>query len=183
METSINVKISFISFKSEREPIWNGIYSFSLMASIGWYLDIFCKLWIIPWVLILWELWWHFLWQFRRSLPFSFPLQPSGHCARCCCSIKQGNSQDSSNATKKDHGGKSKIPKIYFGTRTHKQIAQITKELRRTAYSRVPMTILSSRDHTCVHPEVVGNFNRNEKCMELLDGKNVSKVTLFLRKK
>ncbi|XP_023372406.1 Fanconi anemia group J protein [Otolemur garnettii] len=97
--------------------------------------------------------------------------QPPGHCSKCC-STKQGNSQESSNTTKKDHGGKFKIPKIYFGTRTHKQIAQITKELRRTAYSGVPMTILSSRDHTCVHPEVVGNFNRNEKCMELLDGKN-----------
>ncbi|CAK6438056.1 unnamed protein product [Pipistrellus nathusii] len=107
----------------------------------------------------------------RKINSFS-PQNPSGHCSRCCCSTKQGNSQDSSNATKKDHGGKSKIPKIYFGTRTHKQIAQITRELRRTAYSRVPMTILSSRDHTCVHPEVVGNFNRNEKCMELLDGKN-----------
>ncbi|XP_037665542.1 LOW QUALITY PROTEIN: Fanconi anemia group J protein [Choloepus didactylus] len=97
---------------------------------------------------------------------------PPGHCSRCCCSTKQGNSQDSSNTVKKDNGGNSKIPKIYFGTRTHKQIAQITKELRRTAYSGVPMTILSSRDHTCVHPEVVGNFNRNEKCMEFLDGKN-----------
>ncbi|XP_030896805.1 Fanconi anemia group J protein [Leptonychotes weddellii] len=100
------------------------------------------------------------------------PQNPPGHCSRCCCSTKQGGSQDSSNTTKKDHGGKSKIPKIYFGTRTHKQIAQITRELRRTAYSGVPMTILSSRDHTCVHPEVVGNFNRKEKCMELLDGKN-----------
>ncbi|XP_062969252.1 Fanconi anemia group J protein [Cynocephalus volans] len=100
-----------------------------------------------------------------------FPQNPPGHCSRCC-STKQGNSQESSNTTKKDHGGKSKIPKIYFGTRTHKQIAQITRELRRTAYSGVPMTILSSRDHTCVHPEVVGNFNRNEKCMELLDGRN-----------
>ncbi|KAB0364084.1 hypothetical protein FD754_008240, partial [Muntiacus muntjak] len=96
---------------------------------------------------------------------------PPGHCCRCC-STKQGNSEESSNTTKKDHGGKSKIPKIYFGTRTHKQIAQITRELQRTAYAGVPMTILSSRDHTCVHPEVIGNFNRNEKCMELLDGKN-----------
>ncbi|XP_036926063.1 Fanconi anemia group J protein [Sturnira hondurensis] len=106
-----------------------------------------------------------------RKINFS-PQNQSGHCSRCSCSTKQGNSQDSSNAIKKDHGGKSKVPKIYFGTRTHKQIAQITRELRRTAYSGVPMTILSSRDHTCVHPEVVGNFNRNEKCMELLDGKN-----------
>ncbi|XP_026635916.1 Fanconi anemia group J protein [Microtus ochrogaster] len=92
-----------------------------------------------------------------------------GQCCKCCCSTKQGNSEDT---IKKDHGGQSKRPKIYFGTRTHKQIAQITRELRKTAYSGVPMTILSSRDHTCVHPEVVGNFNRNEKCMELLDGKH-----------
>ncbi|XP_006983290.1 Fanconi anemia group J protein [Peromyscus maniculatus bairdii] len=94
-----------------------------------------------------------------------------GLCSRCCCSTKQGHSEDSANTLKKDHGGQSKRPKIYFGTRTHKQIAQITRELRKTAYSGVPMTVLSSRDHTCVHPEVVGNFNRNEKCMELLDGK------------
>lgn len=126
---------------------------------------------------------WGLITFFYGSLDISyhfFPfLQPPGHCSRCCCSTKQGNSQESSNTIKKDHAGKSKIPKIYFGTRTHKQIAQITRELRRTAYSRVPMTILSSRDHTCVHPEVVGNFNRNEKCMELLDGRNVSKVILF----
>lgn len=102
----------------------------------------------------------------------SSPQNAPGHCSKCCCSAKQGNSQDSSNTIKKDHGGKSKIPKIYFGTRTHKQIAQITRELRRTAYAGVPMTILSSRDHTCIHPEAVGNFNRNDKCMELLDGKN-----------
>ncbi|XP_017806152.2 Fanconi anemia group J protein isoform X4 [Papio anubis] len=108
----------------------------------------------------------------KWSPPGLFIVKPPGHCSRCCCSTKQGNSQESSNTIKKDHAGKSKIPKIYFGTRTHKQIAQITRELRRTAYSRVPMTILSSRDHTCVHPEVVGNFNRNEKCMELLDGRN-----------
>ncbi|XP_037598373.1 Fanconi anemia group J protein [Cebus imitator] len=108
----------------------------------------------------------------KRIRPLETAQQPPGHCSRCCCSTKQGNSQESLNTIKKDHMGKSKIPKIYFGTRTHKQIAQITRELRRTAYSGVPMTILSSRDHTCVHPEVVGNFNRNEKCMELLDGKN-----------
>uniref|UniRef100_A0A8C6W417 DNA 5'-3' helicase n=1 Tax=Nannospalax galili TaxID=1026970 RepID=A0A8C6W417_NANGA len=100
------------------------------------------------------------------------PQNPPGPCSWCCCSTKQGNGQESSNTIKKDHAGQSKRPKIYFGTRTHKQIAQITRELRKTMYSGVPMTILSSRDHTCVHPEVVGNFNRNEKCMELLDMKH-----------
>ncbi|XP_020847477.1 Fanconi anemia group J protein isoform X1 [Phascolarctos cinereus] len=102
----------------------------------------------------------------------SSPQKLPGPCTRCSCSIKSGKSQDDDNITKKEHGGKCKTPKIFFGTRTHKQIAQITRELRRTAYSGVRMTILSSRDHTCVHPEVIGNFNRNEKCMELMDGKN-----------
>ncbi|XP_036612018.1 Fanconi anemia group J protein [Trichosurus vulpecula] len=102
----------------------------------------------------------------------SSPQKPPGPCTQCSCSIKSEKSQDDDNITKKEQGGKCKTPKIFFGTRTHKQIAQITRELRRTAYSGVRMTILSSRDHTCVHPEVIGNFNRNEKCMELMDGKN-----------
>ncbi|XP_027282177.1 Fanconi anemia group J protein isoform X2 [Cricetulus griseus] len=107
----------------------------------------------------------------KRIRPLETAQQLDGLCSRCCCSTKQGNSEESANTVKKDHGGQSKRPKIYFGTRTHKQIAQITRELQKTAYSGVPMTILSSRDHTCVHPEVMGNFNRNEKCMELLDVK------------
>lgn len=113
------------------------------------------------------------------SFCFLSLFQLDGLCSRCCCSTKQGNSEESANTVKKDHGGQSKRPKIYFGTRTHKQIAQITRELQKTAYSGVPMTILSSRDHTCVHPEVMGNFNRNEKCMELLDVKQVSRITLM----
>ncbi|CAH6775846.1 Brip1 [Phodopus roborovskii] len=107
----------------------------------------------------------------KRIRPLETAQQLDGLCSRCCCSTKQGNSEESANTVKKDHGGQFKRPKIYFGTRTHKQIAQITRELQKTAYSGVPMTILSSRDHTCVHPEVMGNFNRNEKCMELLDVK------------
>ncbi|XP_074079656.1 Fanconi anemia group J protein [Macrotis lagotis] len=107
----------------------------------------------------------------RKKITFS-PQKVPGPCSRCSCSIKSEKNQDDNNITKKEHGGKCKTPKIFFGTRTHKQISQITRELRRTAYSGVRMTILSSRDHTCVHPEVIGNFNRNEKCMELMDGKN-----------
>ena len=74
---------------------------------------------------------------------------------------------------------KKKVPKIYFGTRTHKQvntkhksdvysikayecffstfffqITQIIRELRKTAYSDVRMTILGSKSHTCIEPNV-----------------------------
>ncbi len=61
------------------------------------------------------------------------------------------------------------VPKIYFGTRTHKQITQIIRELNKTTYRDVPMTILGSRDHTCIHPVVSRMKNRNEGCKELMD--------------
>ncbi|XP_077996428.1 Fanconi anemia group J protein homolog [Glandiceps talaboti] len=67
---------------------------------------------------------------------------------------------------------KVKVPRIFFGTRTHKQIAQIIRELRRTAYSNVRMAILASREHYCVHPHVSRSSNKNEGCKQLLDNKN-----------
>ncbi|XP_059930158.1 Fanconi anemia group J protein isoform X1 [Gadus macrocephalus] len=87
-------------------------------------------------------------------------------CLLCPCS---GSSAD---VKQKEKEAKKKVPKIFFGTRTHKQIAQIAHELKRTLYSGVPMTILSSRDHTCVHPEVQRHSNRNERCKELLESKD-----------
>ncbi|EMP37725.1 Fanconi anemia group J protein like protein [Chelonia mydas] len=95
-----------------------------------------------------------------------------GLCTQCSCSSAKENGKNVSYAKRKENGGKPHIPKIFFGTRTHKQIAQITRELQRTVYSSVRMTILSSRDHTCVHPVVSRSSNRNEKCADLLEGKN-----------
>ena len=66
---------------------------------------------------------------------------------------------------------RKKAPKIYFGTRTHKQIAQIVRELNKTEYRNVNMTILGSRDHTCIHPVVSKMKSRNEGCRELNDRK------------
>ncbi|XP_023679165.2 Fanconi anemia group J protein isoform X2 [Paramormyrops kingsleyae] len=97
------------------------------------------------------------------------PPQAPGPCPLCHCgSTKAAKEKDSASAG----GGRKAVPKIYFGTRTHKQIMQIARELKRTFYSGTPMSILSSRDHTCVHPEVVPHSNRNERCKELLEGKN-----------
>ncbi|XP_041052824.1 Fanconi anemia group J protein [Carcharodon carcharias] len=91
-------------------------------------------------------------------------------CTLCTCSNSKTSGKDEDGA--KGKNGKTQVPKIFFGTRTHKQITQITHELRRTNYSYVRMTILSSRDHTCVHPEVSSSYNRNEKCKDLLEGKD-----------
>ncbi|XP_025091156.1 Fanconi anemia group J protein homolog isoform X2 [Pomacea canaliculata] len=61
-----------------------------------------------------------------------------------------------------------RVPKIFFGTRTHKQVAQIVRELRKTAYHDVSMTILASREHTCINPQIASSVNKNEGCKDLL---------------
>ncbi|XP_054857838.1 Fanconi anemia group J protein [Eublepharis macularius] len=109
----------------------------------------------------------------KETVPFSLKtLQPSRSCTQCSCSSVGGNAKAAIAEKKKENTEKPFVPKIFFGTRTHKQITQITRELRRTAYSGTRMTILSSRDHSCVHPTVAGCSNKNEKCVELLEGKD-----------
>ncbi|XP_068568453.1 Fanconi anemia group J protein isoform X2 [Cebidichthys violaceus] len=93
-------------------------------------------------------------------------------CSLCLCASARDGVKDKDSEKDKDSDGKKKIPKIFFGTRTHKQITQITHELKRTVYSSVPMTILSSRAHTCVNQGVAPHFNRNERCKDLLDAKD-----------
>ncbi|XP_067328247.1 Fanconi anemia group J protein [Anolis sagrei] len=103
----------------------------------------------------------------------------SDPCNQCSCSSAEEKGRDTADAKKKENGERPFIPKIYFGTRTHKQIAQITREMRRTAYAGVQMTILSSRDHTCVHPTVSTCGSKNEKCVELLEAKNGTSCSFY----
>ncbi|XP_075709107.1 Fanconi anemia group J protein [Rhinoderma darwinii] len=100
----------------------------------------------------------------------SISKQPCEPCNLCFCGCDKNQHTTDQNCKKKENVQRQKVPKIFFGTRTHKQITQITRELRRTAYSAVRMTILSSRDHTCVNPDV--HSNRNEKCRELIEAKD-----------
>lgn len=62
-----------------------------------------------------------------------------------------------------------KVPLIYYGTRTHKQIAQVVRELRKSAYGSLRMAVLSSRERTCIHPHISRTNNKNEECKELLE--------------
>ncbi|XP_041338826.1 Fanconi anemia group J protein [Pyrgilauda ruficollis] len=106
-----------------------------------------------------------------KTTTFS-PQTPPGPCTECSCASGKDPDKDPSHTKKKENGDRLCVPKIFFGTRTHKQITQISRELKRTAYSSVPMTILSSRDYTCIHPVVSNSSNRNEMCVELLEGKH-----------
>uniref|UniRef100_H2YDL1 Regulator of telomere elongation helicase 1 homolog n=1 Tax=Ciona savignyi TaxID=51511 RepID=H2YDL1_CIOSA len=47
------------------------------------------------------------------------------------------------------------VPKIIYASRTHSQISQVVKELKRTEYGKnITISILGSREQMCVHPEV-----------------------------
>ncbi|KAI9276323.1 hypothetical protein BC943DRAFT_333049 [Umbelopsis sp. AD052] len=71
--------------------------------------------------------------------------------------------------------------KIYYASRTHKQISQVVAELKgKTAY-QPKMTILGSRDQFCIHPKVSKASNKNEECSKLLD-KNVCSYAHNVRK-
>lgn len=79
------------------------------------------------------------------------------------------------NATKMDKKSPKSLvtPKIYFGTRTHKQVAQIVSELKTTVYRDVKMSILSSRQYTCINPVNTSSnssCNVNEGCKLLVKG-------------
>ncbi|KAG7597747.1 ATP-dependent helicase C-terminal [Arabidopsis suecica] len=84
-------------------------------------------------------------------------------------------------ATKK----RTKIPTIYYASRTHSQITQVIREYRKTGY-RVPMAVLASRKHYCTNRHVLGKDNVDDECRLLLkdkaniqcsEFKNVNKIT------
>lgn len=60
------------------------------------------------------------------------------------------------------------IPKIYYASRTHKQLSQVIKEFRRTAYYS-SFTVLASRNHYCINKKVrEKKMDLTEACMEVI---------------
>lgn len=45
-------------------------------------------------------------------------------------------------------------PQIIYASRTHSQLTQVMKELKRTNYSNMKAAILGSRDQLCLHPDL-----------------------------
>jgi len=60
------------------------------------------------------------------------------------------------------------ISRIFYCTRTHKQLEQVAKQLNTTIYKdKIRMTLLSSRDNYCIHPIVSKGPNKNHECVKL----------------
>ncbi|XP_014237935.1 Fanconi anemia group J protein homolog isoform X2 [Trichogramma pretiosum] len=98
---------------------------------------------------------------------------PSPNGADTCCSKpgKKGKCEDYDDEgwdPLKEINSAPRVPKIYYGSRTHKQIEQVIREFKKTCYHDKRMTILSSREHTCIHHKVEG-LSKTALCNELRD--------------
>ncbi|XP_017035372.1 regulator of telomere elongation helicase 1 homolog [Drosophila kikkawai] len=59
------------------------------------------------------------------------------------------------------------VPKVIYASRTHSQLTQAMRELKRTAYANMRSVVLGSRDQLCIHPDVMreqGNSNKTNMC-------------------
>ncbi|KAG2428118.1 hypothetical protein HXX76_011799 [Chlamydomonas incerta] len=65
-----------------------------------------------------------------------------------------------------DEGEPPKLPRIFFATRTHSQIAQVVRELKRTAY-KPSMAILAAKQHYCINKAVLRTGRVDEECERL----------------
>jgi Fanconi anemia group J protein len=88
--------------------------------------------------------------------------------------------------TGKEEVDKRAIPKIFFASRTHKQLAQVVKELRRSTYNP-QFAVLGSRTHYCINERVRSSKDINESCFQAItDEKNhcryINKVEKFMQK-
>lgn len=59
--------------------------------------------------------------------------------------------------------GVMRPPRIIYGSRTHTQLNQVMRELRRTKYSHMKVGIIGSRDQLCIHPEVMNESKSSTK--------------------
>ncbi|KAK9130936.1 hypothetical protein Sjap_011423 [Stephania japonica] len=89
--------------------------------------------------------------------------------------VALSSSSDGEDADSVDEEEEVKDFKVYFCSRTHSQLSQFFKELRRTVFaSELNVVCLGSRKNLCINEDVLklGNSTRiNERCLELQKNK------------
>jgi len=91
--------------------------------------------------------------------PFSVPNEPSILAYKHSKNAKEHNlhrlesALSSALASHTAATPPSKPPLIVYASRTHSQLAQVIKELRRTSY-RLQVAVVGSREQLCIHPDV-----------------------------
>ncbi|KAJ2004568.1 hypothetical protein H4R26_002441 [Coemansia thaxteri] len=61
------------------------------------------------------------------------------------------------------------MPRIYFGSRTHKQVSQLVDELRRKTPYRLRTAVLGSRKQTCINNYALNSHSVDDQCRTLVD--------------
>jgi Rad3-related DNA helicase len=87
----------------------------------------------------------------------------SGQCipeARKQDSVEASSSDSSDNPPARHH-------RIFIASRTHSQLAQLVRELRKSKYTP-QMCILGSRNQYCIHREVMKAESKGEECQAKL---------------
>ncbi|XP_044423565.1 ATP-dependent DNA helicase DDX11 isoform X2 [Triticum aestivum] len=92
----------------------------------------------------------------------------------------RGGGGSSSSESEDEEEEEEATPKVYFTSRTHSQLSQFVRELKRTDFSGKLRTVcLGSRKSLCINKDVqkLGSANRiNERCLELQKNKKSSKI-------
>ncbi|XP_065192679.1 uncharacterized protein LOC135823764 isoform X2 [Sycon ciliatum] len=104
--------------------------------------------------------------SYAPSTPEQVPSSASSSGAAQVCFACKCTVHDYTTRKALEKQVRERVPTIFYGTRTHKQVAQIIGELRKTVFNNVRMTILASREHYCVHPVVSKSANKSELCRE-----------------
>ncbi|XP_062140101.1 regulator of telomere elongation helicase 1 homolog [Drosophila sulfurigaster albostrigata] len=69
------------------------------------------------------------------------------------------------------------VPKVIYASRTHSQLNQAMRELKRSAYANMRSVVLGSRDQLCIHTDVMreqGNSNKVNMCKLKVHSKTCS---------
>lgn len=67
----------------------------------------------------------------------------------------------------KERKGRKKVPRVFYATRTHKQVAHVVAELKKTVY-RPRLCVLASRREYCMRDEIREMSVRDELCKNLV---------------
>ncbi|KAJ1724942.1 hypothetical protein LPJ53_000868 [Coemansia erecta] len=69
----------------------------------------------------------------------------------------------------KENGSTESTPRIYFGSRTHRQVSQLVDELRLKSAYRLQTAVLGSRTQMCIHGEAIKTGSIDDACRKLIE--------------
>jgi hypothetical protein len=96
--------------------------------------------------------------------------QPAAADCALSCKVAECDAGDERTAPKKRREKPKRPPKVYIASRTHAQLAQLVRELRKSGYSNVHMQVLGSRDQYCINASVLKSDQpKAQVCKDLVN--------------